>query len=109
MGVSPRISSYHHCLSLPLHPTVTMFFLPRLPLILAIIFLGLFCLPHTINCQDPPCAGFKASNASCSASQLTLDETCWHEKGITCVMECEEDPSASGTYKAVFRDEECKN
>merc|ERR1711955_35129 len=38
-------------LSLPLDRAVTMFFIPRLPLLLAIIFLGLFCLPHTINCQ----------------------------------------------------------
>merc|ERR1712243_531151 len=47
MGVSPRISSYHHYLSFSRNRTFTMLFIPRLPLLLAIIFLGLVCLPQT--------------------------------------------------------------
>merc|ERR1712215_115150 len=105
MGVSPRISSYHHylSLSLSLNPTVTMFFLPRLPLILAIIFLGLFCLPHTINCQDTSCTGFVPDTKPCTTDPTKLlDETCYHSTGIPCVMKCEKDGTG---YKAVFRDE----
>merc|ERR1712112_47476 len=47
MGVSPRISSYHQYISFSRNRTFTMLFIPRLPLLLAIIFLGLVCLPQT--------------------------------------------------------------
>merc|ERR1712215_461949 len=50
---------------LSLHPTVTMFLLPRLPLLLAIIFLGLFCLPQTNRCSaaDPNCVVYEGRNS----------------------------------------------
>merc|ERR1712240_542688 len=85
------LSTLFLSLSRPLNRTVTMLFLPRLPLLLAIIFLGLFCLPHTINCQTPSCEGFNPDATSCTsgvASRL-LNETCYHEtKNIPCVIRC---------------------
>merc|ERR1712243_287487 len=107
MGVSQDffLSTLFLSLSRPLNRTVTMLFLPRLPLLLAIIFLGLFCLPHTIKCQDPPCEGFNPNTADCGTEpNFILNETCWHNKKITCLFRCD------GTdARAVFLDDECNN
>merc|ERR1712240_51827 len=58
------LSTLFLSLSRPLNRTVTMMFLPRLPLLLAIIFLGLFCLPHTNRCSaDPNCVVYEGRNS----------------------------------------------
>merc|ERR1711872_777963 len=90
MGVSPRISSYHHyfSLSLSLNSTVTMFVLPRLQLLLSIIFLGLFCLLHTVTCQKPCTEDHTPDVNKCQFQDHTI-ENCWNEKeGITCDYKC---------------------
>merc|ERR1712215_487427 len=101
MGVSPRISSYHHYLSLSLHPTVTMLFLPRLPLLLAIIFLGLFCLPHTIVMVNgiPPCEGPDFDASKCMKKADKVDKYCVKEGRTTCFAECIDN---SGTFELQF-------
>merc|ERR1712215_26492 len=81
-------------LSLSLHPTVTMFFLRRLPLLLLTIFLGLFCLPQTNTCtaQAPPdCDGFTPDQSKCHkklGDNGHTDETCLKNNAKTCNVKC---------------------
>merc|ERR1711970_986836 len=75
-------------LSLSLHPTVAMF-LPRLPHLLSIIFLGPFYLPHTINCGHPPCETYTDDKAQCMNATKDLNNYCVEQKRTTCVAHCE--------------------
>merc|ERR1712243_533072 len=81
-------------LSRSLNRTVTMLFLPRLPLFLAIIFLGLFCLPHTINCKKtdyPDCPDVE--NKPCMKGSYELkDEYCIWQGRRSCKLICQTAP-----------------
>merc|ERR1712126_285832 len=78
-------------LSLSLNRTVTMFVLPRLPILLSIIFLGLFCLPHTVTCQKACTADHEPDVDKCEFDGHSV-EKCWkHKEGVTCTYKCEEE------------------
>merc|ERR1711874_26883 len=89
-------------LSLSLHPTVTMLFLPRLPLLLAIIFLGLFCLPQTIVMVNgiPPCEGPDFDASKCMTSGDKVDQYCVKDGRTTCFAECRD--NGGGTIELQF-------
>merc|ERR1712002_501612 len=79
-------------ISLSLHPTVTMFVLPRLTLFLSIIFLGLFCLPQTVTCQDdipdPYCEVY-TNDVWCELVKgAKLDRYCIQKDGGKCMAKC---------------------
>merc|ERR1712243_35678 len=82
-------------LSRSLNRTVTMLFLPRLPLLLAIIFLGLFCLPHTINCSDPDfpdCPDIENKPCTMGSDELE-NKYCIYKGRTSCELKCEEEKS----------------
>merc|ERR1712243_323263 len=82
-------------LSLSLNRTVTMSFLSRLPLLLAIIFLGLFCLPHTNICSatvpDPQCQVYEDTDSArrlCKKATDTFNRNC-KKDGKLCAAKCD--------------------
>merc|ERR1712215_567792 len=86
-------------LSLSLNRKVTMLFLPRLPLLLAIIFLGLFCLPQTITCQNQDCKVYEKtvlSKCTTPGAMYGNDMCDMVEKGSFCTAKCH--PNGDGTW-----------
>ena len=82
-----------------------MLFLPRLPLLLFIIFLGLFCFPQTINCQNPNCdvllevETYRNGDPDCQKVTRNTDwcicapeRYCLKEGRTTCIAKCNTAP-----------------
>merc|ERR1712240_860757 len=96
MGVSARISSCHLSslsLSVSLSPTVTMLFLPRLPLLLFIAFLGFCCLTQVKADELPSC---KSLLAKCGDTLPGPSEECKEDgkrgEGNECFEACAHNP-----------------
>merc|ERR1712243_79553 len=99
MGLSARISSCH--LSLSVSPTVRMVFLPRLPLLLFIAFLG-YCSSTIVkadgtmkSCKSVFVPTWKYCKAQAKIPQgihgrdiFSIDGDCHHEGNRECHIHC---------------------